>query len=264
MKIWLSLPLFLLGLLCPIWASGGFVDGEELNYVVKWTGVPAGELDLRTKRLADKSWQFELEAKTNGFWSMVYKVRDRVTSTITEDPFRSIQFKKDEAQGRRHILEDISFDYEKDTIQRSRQNLSAGEKASVENFKLAPEIVAVQDPLSMIFLLRTLEFKHKEELDKNFSVFASKETYNLKFNLKEELVYDSSIFGPRRVWYLEPSAEYEGALVAKGKLELWVDCETGIPLRVVFNIPVGWATLDLKSTNNPSFESTTFRQRRKP
>ena len=262
MKIWLYLPLFFLGSLAPIGAAGGFVDGEELSYVAKWTGVPAGELDMKTKMLSPGHWQFEVQAKTNSFWSMVYKVRDKITSSVAEKPFRSLQYKKDEAQGRRHILEEVGVDYEKDSIRRSRQNLSAGENVSVEEFKLDPEIDAIQDPLSMIYLLRTFEFKNVQELDKTFSVFASKETYSLKFNLKEDLVFDSALFGQRRVWHLEPSAEYAGNLVTKGKLELWVDCETGIPLRLVFNIPVGWASLELKGTNNPKLQSTSFRQRR--
>lgn len=262
MRIWLYLPLFLLVSLAPLRAAAGFIDGEELSYVAKWTGVPAGELDMKTKMVGRELWQFEVHAKTNSFWSMVHKVRDKITSSVAEKPFRSLAYSKDESQGRRHILEEVTADYEKDLIRRSRQNLSAGEKASVDEFKLDPEMNAVQDPLSMIYLLRTFEFKNIQELDKTFSVFASKETYSLKFNLKGDLVFESAIFGPRRVWHLEPSAEYAGNLVTKGKLELWVDCETGIPLRLVFNIPVGWASLELKSTNNPKLQSTSFRERR--
>jgi hypothetical protein len=263
MKIWLSLLVFFVGFMAPAWAQGAFLDGEELSYVVKWTGVPAGEIDMKTHRLGDEKWQFELVAKTNSFWSMIHKVRDVVTADVSEKPFRSLVFKKDAAQGRRHILETIQMDYANSLVHRTKQNISAGEQPSTSEIKIEPSIESIQDPLSIIYLLRTFEFKHRQELDKKFHVFASKGIYELNFILKEELIFESSIFGPRRVWHIEPSAEYEGSLVSSGKLELWVDCDTGIPLRLVFNIPVGWATLELKSTNNPTLESTSFRQRRR-
>ena len=47
-----------------------------------------------------------------------------------------------------------------------------------------------------------------------------------------------------------------------GKLEFWLDEETRIPLRIRFDIPVGWAVLELTSANHPKLTSENYRQRR--
>jgi hypothetical protein len=268
MKIMLFMLLsFVLGslssILSPLCASERFIDGEELVYTVKWTGVPAGAITMKTKRLSSSKLKFELKAETNRFWSMVHKVRDVITSEVIESPFSSQVYYKNAKQGRRHIEEKAEMDYEALKVRRRKQNHSAKEQAYTELLDMPEGTTALQDPFSMIYYLRTFNFSDPSLLKQKFHVFASKGVYSINFKMLGESNFKSSIFGNRRVWNIEPSAEYEGSLVSKGRLELWVDCETGIPLRLMFHIPVGWATLELKTSNHPRLKSTSFRQRRR-
>lgn len=264
MKILLSTLLLLVtGSFSPIFAESPFRAGEELVYTVKWTGVPAGEIRMKTHRHGKDELRFELKAQTNGFWSMVHKVRDTIVSKVRESDFASLSYYKDSRQGRRHIEQSCSMEYAQSQVVRSRQNHSAKEQAKIDKFEIPEGVSSLKDPLSMIYFLRLFSYQNPEELKDTFHVFASKGVYGINFKHKAEVSFDSSIFGNRRAWNMEPSAEYEGSLVSKGRLELWVDCETGIPLRLMFHIPVGWATLELKTSNHPDLLSTSFRQRRR-
>lgn len=264
MKILLLIPLILAtGLSFPAFGGDKFFDGEELVYTAKWTGVPAGEIRMKTHRLPGGRLKFELNAETNGFWSMVHKVRDVITSEVQEEPFSSIRYHKNAKQGRRHIEEVVDMDYENFKVKRSKQNHSANESANLDVFEIPEGVTSLQDPFSMIYYLRNFSFKDPKELDQKFHVFASKGVYSIFFKMLGEVNFDSAIFGERRAWNIEPSAEYEGSLVSKGRLELWIDCETGIPLRLMFHIPLGWATLELKTSNHPKLRSVSFRQRRR-
>lgn len=264
MKIWLSWLLMIVGFLPTLGqAEPPFFNGEKLVYAAKWTGVPAGEITLGTSKGKDDHWVFTMTAKTNSFWSMVYKVRDTVTSTVDLTPFRSHDYYKDAHQGSRHILEKVHIDYEKREVRRSKQKISANEKAHWIKVPLEEYHDVVLDPLSMIYGIRNFSFLDPKELkESQFYVYASKGIYDLNFELIGEMNYDSQLFGNRKVWHLKPSAEYEGSLVSKGTLELWVDCATGVPLKILFNIPVGWATLELTESNRSDLRKTSYRKRR--
>jgi len=265
MKIWLSWLLVLCGIF-PVAgrAENPFIHGESLVYAAKWTGVPAGEVTLNTTKKEGDQWEFSLSAKTNSFWSMVYKVRDAVTSTVSLTPFRSHHYFKNALQGARHIEEKVEIDYTKREVRRSRQKLLAKkEEPSSITLPMEKQHEVILDPLSMIYGIRQFSFLDPKELEKSqFHVFANKGIYELHFELIEALNYNSQLFGERKVWHLKPSAEYEGSLVSSGTLELWVDCLTGVPLKILFNIPVGWASLELIETNRTDLTKDSFRDRR--
>lgn len=264
MKILLfTLLILTTGLSSHLFGESRFLDGEELVYTVKWTGVPAGEIRMKTHRLPNGHLKFQLNAETNGFWSMIHKVRDVITTEVQEQPFSSLRYHKDARQGRRHIEEIVEMDYESSKVKRSKQNHSAHESANLDEFNIPDGVDSLQDPFSMIYYLRHFEYRDPKELDQQFYVFASKGVYSIYFKMLGEVSFDSAIFGERRAWNIEPSAEYEGSLVSNGRLELWMDCETGIPLRLMFHIPVGWATLELKTSNHPQLKSVSFRERRR-
>jgi hypothetical protein len=243
-------------------AQGSFTDGENLHYNAQWTGVPAGEVSLKTFK-SDDGLKFELTAKTNSFWSMVYKVRDTITSYVELEPFRSMRYHEDSRQGFRHVEEIVVPDYASGNVRTTKQKHSAKEKKSEKNFELEEAFDAIQDPLSMVYYLRNFEFKDPAELEKEIPVFVSKEIYKLQYIFKEELNFDSTIFGERKAWRIVPKAHRGGVLYSKGKMEMIVDCETKIPLRITFHIPVGWARLELKRSNHPDLMSRSFRQRRR-
>jgi hypothetical protein len=248
-------------------------DGEELVYSATWTGVPAGEISMDTvkiPRYGDEIYEFRLKAETNSFWSMVYRVRDKIHSRINLKEGRSYYYYKDVRQGRRHLEEKTTINYDGLKIIHSKQNFSAKEKAHIKEHKMDPEKhKLILDPLSMIYALRAIDFSkldQQSEKDKlKFIVFAGKGLYDLEFEVKKEEKVNLKAFEERDVWLLEPSAAYKGGIVDAGRLQIWLDKKTGIPLKLMFHIPVGWATLELRECNNSEIKKQvrkSFRRRR--
>jgi len=255
----------------PIDAEWKLIDGERLAYAAKWTGIPAGELVMVTAkvpRLGDDMYELRLEANTNSFWSMVYRVRDVIHSRVNVREERSHYYYKDVKQGRRHLEEKTTINYEGKKIIHSKQNLPANEKANLKEFPIEETQNQLFDPLSMIYGLRKIDFSKPMNTTSdlnNFNVFADKGVYNLAFRLGESEAIKLNNGEVREVWKIEPTAAYEGGIVDSGKLEIWLDKKTGIPLKLLFNIPVGWATLELNDSNHPDLKlepQSFFRKRR--
>lgn len=246
-------------------------DGEKLEYAATWTGVPAGEISMDTvkiPRYGEDIFEFRLKAETNSFWSMVYRVRDTIHSRINVKEGRSYYYYKDVRQGRRHLEEKTTINYDGLKIIHSKQNFSAKEKAHIHEYELDPKKhEIVYDPLSMIYALRAVDFSkldQKTEKQKmKFQVFAGKGLYELEFEVKGEEELDLKTFEKRKVWLVEPSAAYEGGIVDAGRLQIWLDKETGIPLKLMFHIPVGWATLELRECSNTDLKKEVKRSSRR-
>lgn len=249
------------------WAETGkgLVDKEVLSYIVSWTGLPAGKINMVTKRndkLEGSPFEIHLRAESNSFVSMFYKVRNLVVSRIPEGKFKSIYYYKDIRQGRRHLEEIAKLDYEKSIIDYSKQNKSAGEDPGTKKFKIESSWNEIQDPLSLIYYLRTIDFEKRKPEDKIF-VFADKGVYEMTFKLVSVHTLTTSRFGARKVYHLKPTAQYKGAFISDGDLEIWLDFNTGIPLKLKFSIPIGTATMELNSTNRKDLHPNTYRKRRK-
>lgn len=258
--------LFIFSLI-PLQAEWELENGEELTYSAKWTGIPAGEIEMQTvkmPRLGENMYEFRLKASTSAFWSMVYKVRDTIHSRVNVKEKRAYYFYKDVKQGRRHLEEKSTISYEGNKIIHSKQNFSAKENANIKEIELDEvKQQKVLDPLSIIYLLRSINFNEQEESEQ-FNIFAGKGIYELKYLKKKSETLSTRAFGSREVWLVEPSASYKGGIVDAGRLQLWIDKKTGIALKLMFHIPVGWATLELKKSNNSQLKSksTGFFRRR--
>ena len=87
---------------------------------------------VKVPRLGEDMYELRLEAKTNSFWSMVYRVRDVIHSRVNVREERSHYYYKDVKQGRRHLEEKTTINYEGKKIIYSKQNISANEKANLK------------------------------------------------------------------------------------------------------------------------------------
>lgn len=240
-------------------------DGEKLSYLVKWTGFNAGTIDLETKRnqkLENKPYEIHLKAISNRMVSMFYKVNNDIISRIDDKQFKSKYYYKNIRQGKRHLEEITHLKYDEKKIKYSKQNISAKEKPGLKDFKMSSSDQLIQDPLSLIYFMRTLSFSEKKE-KKGIKVFADKGIYQLDFKVIKKMDMKSLRFGTRSVYVIEPNAKIKGVFIKSGKLKLWIDQKTMIPLRMEFSIPVGWASLELNQSNHPNLKPSTYQSRRR-
>ena len=263
-----AIPIVLLLLFCSSGLVGAppsgtiLVDKEELSYQVKWTSFSAGQIELSTTKMeggAAAPYEIRLTAKTNSFVSMFYRVENLVLSHVAADSFKSLYYYKNIRQGRRNIEEKSTFDYAGNVIHFSRQNLGVkNESAGLQEFPMGSANLLLQDPLSLIYCLRTLEFRKPGD-EQQMQVFADKGIYELRFKFLGEESISTASFGTKNVLHVKPTAIYRGAFVDDGELELWLDQSTRIPLRMKFSIPVGWATLELTTSSHPELQPVPAR-----
>lgn len=245
-----------------------FKHGERLSYVAKWTGIPAGEIVMSTNFIEKDQKQMmemKLEAKSSMVISMMYKVHEVIQSRVHTNTFLADSLYKNSLQGRRHYQETISFNFSDNLIQYQKDNLKNKKNLPEKHtFKITKGIQNIFDPLSIFYYLRTLSWKTLGDESPELFVCADRKgIYSLKFKLAKKKFIETAAFGRREVFYLVPSAEFKGAIVKSGKLELWLDTLTGIMLRMKMSIPVGYASFELQSAKNSELTSTSFRSRRR-
>jgi hypothetical protein len=245
-----------------------FNNNEKLTYVVKWTGIPAGEIVMSSRLIEAmgniRFFDTKMTARTNGMLSMVYNVREDISSRVSVDKFRSITFNKTSRQGRRHYTESFNFNYNDKKVNYIRMNLAKGGKPDKREYKIDNKDDRIFDPLSVLFHLRNIKFDDGKKVSPPMKVFADKKgIYTIQYKLKKTTYINSKGFGRRKVYNIEPSAEFKGTIVSKGKLELWVDVETGIIMRLKMSIPIGYASLELSGTQNSKLKYKSYRSRRR-
>jgi len=246
--------------------SSKFKNNEVLTYVVKWTGIPAGEIVMSSRIFKIDDNQFidmSLSAKTNGMLSMVYKVHETIKSRASGNVFKSLTFKKESKQGRRHYKENFNFAYNEAVISYEKNNLAKKSSPEKREYKIKDGVKQIFDPLSVLYYLRTIKFSKDNPISPMMSVFADKKgVYEVQYKLKKITHITSAAYGRRKVYNIEPTAEFKGTIVNSGKLELWVDVETGVLLRIKMSIPIGYASLELRSAKGSDLKHTSFRHRR--
>ena len=261
--------IFIWGLSCLTGSelSPKFKNNEVLTYVAKWTGVPAGEIVMTSRIFKSGEIEFmdmSLSAKTNGMLSMVYKVKETIKSRVSGNLFKTLTFRKESKQGRRHYKENFDFDYSTATIKYEKNNLSKKSSPEKREYEIKEGVKQIFDPISVLYFLRTFEFSKENPISPALSVFADKKgVYEVQYKLKKITYITSATYGRRKVYNIEPTAEFKGTIVNSGKLELWVDVETGVLLRIKMSIPIGYASLELRSAKGSDLKYKSFRYRRR-
>ncbi|MHC4870463.1 MAG: DUF3108 domain-containing protein [Planctomycetota bacterium] len=235
--------------------------GEKLVYVIKWKGIPAGEATFSVKpwqtRVNGRSaYYVVLETESNDFVSTFYKVRDKIKSFIDADTGHSLYFARNIREGSYAADDFLQFDYEKNLQHYSSLKEKDGAKRRKQK---APRPIPgyLQDPLSVIYYLR--HFPLTLESDYNVLVGGRKHTGILKLEvLKEEKIKLPGLgeFDAVAVNLAsgEKNSRYNPKIfVAKGKVTVWVEKNTNIPIMINVGVPIlGTADVVLKrSTNSP-------------
>jgi hypothetical protein len=247
--------------------SSKFKNNEVLTYVAKWTGVPAGEIVLssRISQVGDQQYfDMGMFAKSTGVLKMVYKLRETIYTRVYANNFTSKRFKKESKQGRRHYKEDFVFDYEKQEVRFEKNNLINKGAPEKKVHKIEKKGDVILDPLSVLFYIRNLSFSKENSKSPELKVCADKKgIYTIQYKLVNISHINSTAFGRRKVYHIQPTAEFKGTIVDSGKLDLWVDVETGVLMRIKMSIPVGYASLELRSAKGSDLKYQSYKSRRK-
>lgn len=236
--------------------------GERLDYDIRVSGVPAGKafMEVRKKQRAGDDekgpevWTVALEARSNRAVSMfMYNVQNMAKSLIDVKSGFSRFYSIDNKEGKSKIKERISFNYEIDKMQATYE---APRPTDGEWRKyMVPLPGKVLDPLAAVFYLRSMNLQNLKDESFFLPICTDRRVWNTKIKIVGRGLESVAGLKDRECLILEPEAEFKGLFERKGKMRIWVDSETGIPLKMNVEIPIGPAEVILTEQSNSPLQS---------
>ena len=219
-----------------------FSAGERLVYKLRWGLINVGEATLtilnENTLFGEPAYHINFKVETNDFADKFYKVRTNIETFPTKDMQRSMHYRSDQKEGKRHKNFTVSMDWENMSITR------------LENGKLRDPLVPegpMHDPLSILFYFRTIELFEGAELPLPATDGKKLINMNAKVVEKKTQRVPAGKFETHRV---QPNLKDLGGVFHKSKdaaLEIWFTTdERRIPVKLKSKVRVGSFTASLK------------------
>lgn len=221
-----------------------FSPGEEFHYTVGWEKLGAGKVNLRVLPLTitngEKAYHFILEATSNRYIDMFYKVRDRLEGFTNIELTRSLLYKKTQSgKEKKEVM--VLFDWKTKAAIYSNSGI-----------KRDPIEIPLNtfDPVSSVFKMRLLDFKPGQNL--SFPVSDGKKVFIQKATVikKEKITVPWGTFD---TYLLSVAVNHFSGVFEKSEnptVKLWVTAdERKIPVRIKVKVFLGSIVFDLVSKN---------------
>ena len=198
----------------------------------------AGEATMSVAEVKDGRARIEVRARSNRFVDAFYRVRDKGWSEIDTERGCTLGFYQKKREGRYRAVEEMTVDYERMI---ARVKYRRPEKA--ERRREVPLPSYTQDAISCLYVLRAC----KLDLGKEIRMTVTQSGKNWLLRLTPDRVETVKLgrLGRFRAYKTKPRARFPGLFASKGEMTVWIDVETGVLLKVLVDIPIGWITVTL-------------------
>lgn len=205
-----------------------FAVGEKLTFSIDYGVINAGEGTLEVAGLVDADgdtcYRIESTARSNRFFSGIYKVRDKVVSYVDREGLFSRYFMKRLREGTYRKTVEIEFDHEEG-------------KARYHDGKVFDVPAGVHDVLSAFYFVRTLDLEVGKDLF--LSAHSSRKSYDLKVIVHRQEAVETD-FGTHDCFVVQPVMLGEGLFKHEGDLMIYITAdERRIPVLMTTRLPVG-------------------------
>jgi len=223
-----------------------FSPGETLTYDVSWSIFHAGEVTATLSRDpigSQNAFVVKTTARSEGFVSILYKVRDDFQSVIDPESLCSRGISKQINEGRRHRNATITFDSARGLAILNEQNLSKpSEPPKHDEHEISP---CVQDIVSGFYYLRGQPMRVGETIHLAVND-GSKTTPVAAVVMDREKI--QTPMGTRDALRVEPRIFGTLYKKMKGRMLIWFsDDEHHYPLRIKADLSMGSITGTLTS-----------------
>ncbi len=215
-----------------------WVVGEQLVFNVSYGSYEAGTatMSVLDKEIVNGSecYHIQTTARTNGFISNFYTVRDEVNSYLDTEGLFSRRLEQNLREG--HYKSDHYVDFYPDRL----IALSTGRKNPV-----TPIPLYVQDVLSSVYTIRLYDLEVGKDIF--ITTFADGKIYPLRVRvLKVETIQVPA--GKFKCFVVEPLLQSDIIFHKKGSLKLWLTAdEYKMPVKMTSKIVIGDIGLNLES-----------------
>jgi hypothetical protein len=218
-----------------------FDAGEWFQFSIQYGAVKAGDalMQVEPMQVIDGRTCYHLvsKAESNSFFSLFFKVRDRVDSFMDAENLVSRRFYKNTLEGKHRDNFSIEFNNDSGTVSYSNGFV----------MEVAP---CSQDILSAFYYVRTLDLKVGQNIE--VPCHADKKNYPLVVKVhKRETVRTPA--GKFKCVVIEPLLKSSGLFRQKGRLTIWLtDDQYKIPILMKSKIIVGSVSAILTDMYSPT------------
>ena len=211
-----------------------FDVGEWLLFKVYYGPINAGTatMEVRSIRMVDgkPSYHVISEARSRGFFSRFFRVRDRLESFIDVKGIFSRRFEKRIREGKYRADRWIAYDQERHVAITSQ-----GDTTAVPPF--------VQDVLSIFYFIRTQALRPGERFVVQNHTRKGSFPLEIRVHRRERVTVEAGTFDCLLV---EPLQETAGLFKHKGKLKVWLtDDKRRMPVLMKSKVVVGHLSAEL-------------------
>lgn len=208
--------------------------GEKFVYYIRWFGIPVGNASMAIPEITElngrKVYHLKAEVETSKWFSMIFKMRDRLDSYIDVEGLYPLKFVRYQREGGYKAEEIMEYDH----INRVATYRSLINK-SVKTMEIP---VGVQDMLSCLYWIRLQEVKPGSSIF--VDVNADEKNWKLEVKVLGSERIEMLNLGVFDAFLVEPIAQFRGAILRKGKMWVWVSAdERRIPLILKAQTPFG-------------------------
>ena len=209
-----------------------FHVGETLTYRLSWGVVPVGETVVSSKWIEDggrRLIEVTFRTRSNKVLSTLYPVDDTIQAVIDPERFRPVTLFIDMSEGQHKNRELTTFDYARGVARWERFT-----KPRVTEIPIGPDVM---DLVTFMYFMRRGGFEVGS--DRHHRVITDGKVYDLFIKAEAIETVDVPGYGDVECVRLDPSAQFNGLFVRKGKLTVWVSRDSrAFCVRVVAGIPV--------------------------
>ena len=225
-----------------------FRVGEKVTLDISYFLVHAGEVEVEVKPFAvvngRKAYHFELNAKSNSFFSRIYAVEDRAVSYVDFETMRPFNLQISIKESKQLAEARTLFDWDKleaDYWQK-RITKEKGERSKKMNWKIESY---AQNVISAAYYLRTFQL----EPGKKLAFRVADEGKNIVFTgtvLRRETI--ESPVGPLKTVVIQPQVTVDGIFSPMGEVFIWLtDDDRKFLVQLQTKIKIGSVMAKLKS-----------------
>ncbi len=220
-----------------------FQAGEKLAYRISWSNfMEAGKAELAVTQTGPGSptlYRFLLIAATTPAISTIYPFKDEFSSLYDTAAGAPSHFEKRFVERKRVVRETVDFD------QFGRLAAIAVPRKPVQK---VPIELGTQDPVSALYLIRTLNFKPGLQI--SFPVLDGGKIYLLDLHVAgTDLI--STQAGSFNTYRIEIRLRREGLALNDKRITLWLSNDAKrLPVLIAVNLSLGSALIELTSMSN--------------
>ncbi len=218
-----------------------FGPGEVAIFSINYGVINAGEGSLYVLPMLDYDgshcFHFRTRARSNRFFTAIFRVRDQADSFMDVDSLASRYFNKHLREGGYRRDVEIHFDQKEG-------------KAYFPDGRVHEIPPRTQDVLSAFFRVRLMDLDVGMEFD--LPTHGDKTLYPLKVKVLRRETVDSKVLGTVECLVVQPFLTDDGLFKHEGDLLLWLtDDVRHIPVKMKANVPVGAIVARLKEYTPP-------------